>query len=276
MQALSILPQARGRHEETHGLARGYSPDAMDIFVFVWTGLRVLCVASGIGWLLRHPVFSIQSITVKGNVTHSNVVTLRANVLPQLTGNFFTLNLLQARQAFEQIPWIRSALVRREFPNRLSVTLDEFQPVALWGFEGDGKFLSVEGAIFEVNADDVESDSLPLLKGPESQAKTVLEMYKFLKPMLAKMDMALDRLELSQRGSWTAQLASGATIELGHGTQQEISDRLQLFFKTLTQVASRYGRTVTSLLSADLRYDNGYALRLRGVSTVVPDGLKKP
>ncbi len=254
----------------------------MDVRLMQWTSVALfglaflLCMASAIGWLLRHPVFSIQGITVKGNVTHSNVVTLRANVLPQLSGNFFTLNLLQARQAFEQIPWIRSALVRREFPNRLSVTLDEFQPVALWGFEGDGKFLSVEGAIFEVNADDVESDSLPLLKGPESQAKTVLEMYKFLKPMLAKMDMALDRLELSQRGSWTAQLASGATIELGHGTQQEISDRLQLFFKTLTQVASRYGRTVTSLLSADLGYDNGYALRLRGVSTVVPDGLKKP
>jgi cell division protein FtsQ len=254
----------------------------MDVRLMQWTSVALfglaflLCMASAVGWLLRHPVFSIQGITVKGNVTHSNVVTLRANVLPQLSGNFFTLNLLQARQAFEQIPWIRSALVRREFPNRLSVTLDEFQPVAQWGFEGDGKFLSVEGAVFEVNADDVDSETLPLLKGPESQAKTVLEMYKFLKPMMAKMDMSLDKLELSQRGSWTAQLASGASLELGHGTQQEISDRLQLFFKTLTQVASRYGRTVTSLLSADLRYDNGYALRLRGVSTVVPDGLKKP
>jgi cell division protein FtsQ len=253
----------------------------MDVRLMQWTSVALfglaflLCMASAVGWLLRHPVFSIQGITVKGNVTHSNVVTLRANVLPQLSGNFFTLNLLQARQAFEQIPWIRSALVRREFPNRLSVTLDEFQPVAQWGFEGDGKFLSVEGAVFEVNADDVDSETLPLLKGPESQAKTVLEMYKFLKPMMAKMDMSLDKLELSQRGSWTAQLASGASLELGHGTQQEISDRLQLFFKTLTQVASRYGRTVTSLLSADLRYDNGYALRLRGVSTVVPDGLKK-
>ena len=254
----------------------------MDVRLMQWTSVALfglaflLCMASAVGWLLRHPVFSIQGITVKGNVTHSNVVTLRANVLPQLSGNFFTLNLLQARQAFEQIPWIRSALVRREFPNRLSVTLDEFQPVAQWGFEGDGKFLSVEGAVFEVNADDVDSETLPLLKGPESQAKTVLEMYKFLKPMMAKMDMSLDKLELSQRGSWTAQLASGATLELGHGTQEEISERLQLFFKTLTQVASRYGRTVTSLLSADLRYDNGYALRLRGVSTVVPDGLKKP
>ena len=254
----------------------------VDVRIMQWTSLTLfalaflLCISSGIVWLLRHPAFAIQGIHVKGNVTHSNVVTLRANVLPQLSGNFFTLNLLQARQAFEQIPWIRSALVRREFPNRLSVTLDEFQPVAQWGFEGDGKFLSVEGAVFEVNADDVDSDNLPLLKGPESQAKAVLDMYKFLKPLLAKMDMRLDKLELSQRGSWSAQLESGANLELGHGTQQDIGERLQLFFKTLTQVASRYGRTSTSLLSADLRYENGYALRLRGVSTVVPEVLKKP
>jgi cell division protein FtsQ len=254
----------------------------MDVRLMQWTsGLMfalalIMCVASGIGWLLRHPAFSIQGITVRGNVTHSNAVTLRANVLPQLTGNFFTLNLLQARQAFEQIPWIRSALVRREFPNRLSVTLDEFQPVAQWGTEGDGKFLSAEGAVFEVNADDVDSDALPTLKGPESQAKTVLEMFQYLKPLMAKMDMSLDRLELSQRGSWSAQLESGASLELGQGTQQELGDRLKLFSKTLTQVASRYGRTTTSLLSADLRYESGYALRLRGVSTLAVDGLKKP
>ena len=254
----------------------------MEVRLMQWTsvvmfGLAfVLCIASGIGWLLRHPAFSIQKITVRGNVTHSNVVTLRANVMPHLTGNFFTLNLLQARQAFEQIPWIRSALVRREFPNRLSVTLEEFQPVAQWGSEGDGKFLSAEGAVFEVNADDVDSDALPTLKGPEAQAKTVLEMFKYLKPLMAKMDMNLDKLELSQRGSWSAQLESGATLELGHGDPQEIAERLQLFSKTLTQVASRYGRTTTSLLSADLRYESGYALRLRGVSTLAADGLKKP
>ena len=254
----------------------------MDVRLMQWTATVMLivallmCLASGISWLLRHPVFSIQSITVNGNVTHSNPVTLRANVMPQLTGNFFTLNLLQARQAFEQIPWIRSALVRREFPNRLSVTLNEFQPAALWGGEGDGKFLSIEGTIFEVNADEVDSEALPILKGPEAQAQTVLEMYKFLKPRLDKMDMSLNKLELSQRGSWSAQLESGATLELGHGSQQEIGDRLQLFFKTVTQIASRYGRMASSLLSADLRYENGYALRLRGVTTLAVDGLKKP
>ena len=190
----------------------------MDVRLMQWTSIGlfvlalVLCVTSSISWLLRHPVFSIQSITVRGNVTHSNPVMLRANVMPQLSGNFFTLNLQQARHAFEQIPWIRSALVRREFPNRLSVTLDEFQPVAQWGGDGDGKFLSPEGTVFEVNADDVDSDALPTLKGPESQAKIVLEMFKFLKPRMEKMDMSLDKLELSQRGSWSAQLESGATV----------------------------------------------------------------
>ncbi|MEY3638614.1 MAG: Cell division protein FtsQ [Pseudomonadota bacterium] len=231
----------------------------MDVRLMQWTASLmfvlafIMCVASGIGWLLRHPAFSIQGITVRGNVTHSNTVTLRANV-----------------------PWIRSALVRREFPNRLNVTLEEFFPVAQWATEGDGKFLSKEGTVFEVSADDVDPESLPLLVGPDSQAPFVLEMYKFLKPKFDPMDMTIDKLELSQRGSWTLQLDSGAVIELGQGTQQEISDRLQVFFKTLTQVASRYSRTATSLLSADLRYENGYALRLRGVSTLAVDGLKKP
>ena len=209
----------------------------MEVRLMQWTsGLMfalafVLCLASGIGWLLRHPAFSIQGITVRGNVTHSNAVTLRANVLPQLTGNFFTLNLLQARQAFEQIPWIRSALVRREFPNRLAVTLDEFQPIAQWGAEGEGKFLSAEGAVFEVNADDVDSENLPTLKGPESQARVVLEMFQYLKPLLAKMDMNLDKLELSQRGSWSAQLESGAVLELGHGTDTNWAASCSCFSK---------------------------------------------
>ena len=84
----------------------------MDVKLMQWTtiGLFLLAmtlfVSSSVAWLLRHPVFSIQSITVRGNVTHSNPVTLRANVVPQLTGNFFTLNLLQARQARIPLPFM--------------------------------------------------------------------------------------------------------------------------------------------------------------------------
>ena len=68
----------------------------------------------------------------------------------------------------------------------------------------------------------------------------------------------------------------GAAIELGRGTDAELVARLNLFFKTLSNVTSRYGRTSTALAGADLRHKDGYALRLRGVSTLETDNKKKP
>ena len=60
-------------------------------------------------------------------------------------------------------------------------------------------------------------------------------------------------------------------VELGGGTPQEVVQRTQRFTRTLTQVAAQYGRRVDALESADLRHAGGYALRMRGVTTVVTD-----
>jgi cell division protein FtsQ len=48
---------------------------------------------------------------------HVNAPSVRANALGKLAGNFFTLDLNTARQAFESVPWVRHASVRREWPN---------------------------------------------------------------------------------------------------------------------------------------------------------------
>lgn len=72
---------------------------------------------------------------------------------------------------------------------------------------------------------------------------------------------------LTDRGSWRAKLAHGAVIELGRGGVDEVMVRVQRVSQTLAQVTNKLGRKVTAIESADLRHDNGYALRLRGVST---------
>ncbi len=87
--------------------------------------------------------------------------------------------------------------------------------------------------------------------------------------------MPLEQLELTGRGSWVAKLASGAGIEIGRGSDAEILARVERFLKTLTQVTSRYNRRPDALEGADLRHASGYALRLRGVTTVVTEGQKK-
>ena len=62
----------------------------------------LLLLAAGARWVLRYPGFSVARIVVQGELVHNNAVTLRANVAPQLAGNFFTIDLRAARAAFEQ------------------------------------------------------------------------------------------------------------------------------------------------------------------------------
>ena len=234
-------------------------------------GFGLLSLAALSAWVVRHPVFALHGISVSGDVSHNNALTLRANVAPRLSGTFLTLDLATARQAFESMPWVRRAVVQREFPNRLKVILQEHQAVAYWGDEDASTLINSFGEVFQANTGEVEQEALPHLSGPADQSAQVLAMYRALKPLFEQLDMPIEQLELTGRGSWRVELDTGAVIELGRGGEDDIMARTQRFLTTLTQVISRYGRTMTALQSADLRHEQGYALRLRGVSTLVPE-----
>jgi cell division protein FtsQ len=234
---------------------------ASNVFIGV---LSLMVLALGGSWLMRQPFFNIEAIEVQGDVQHNSAATLRANVAPRLAGNFFMMNLTRTRAAFEAMPWIRQAVVQREFPNRLKVSLQEHQPVAFWGVEGEARLINTFGEVFEVNQGDVESEDLPVLSGPVAQAALVLQTYRSLLPLFVQFNAGLEKLELTSQASWRVLLDGGAVIDLGHGSTDEITARTERFMATLGQVSSRYGR---ELESADLRYSNGYAIRLKGVRT---------
>jgi len=236
----------------------------------------LIALGSGAWWLIRHPGFALQTITVQGEVNRNNAFAFRTHVLPKLEGNFFTIDLAQARQTFESVPWVRVAVVHRDFPNRLRAVLLEHKPMAMWGAEDAGTLLNEQGQVFEANLDDADAERLPRMKGPVAESQTVAGMYLALVPRLQALDMEIELLELTPRGSWRVQTQQGAQIELGRGSRAEILERLDMFLTTLKQVTARYERGVSALAGADLRHKDGYALRLHGVSTVEADNKKKP
>ncbi|GAB4039229.1 MAG: cell division protein FtsQ/DivIB [Rubrivivax sp.] len=226
----------------------------------------VALLVAGILWLTRAPWFAIRAVQVDGDLARNNVPTIRANAMPRLTGNFFSLDLQRARAAFESVPWVRRAVVRRVWPDRLAVRLEEHRPVALWQRDEEApRLVNSFGEVFEANVGDVEDDRLPVLDGPEGSSAVMWAMMARLAPLLARQDLALRRLELSARGSWRGETEEGQVIEFGRGSEDEIVARTERFVRTLTQVT---GRLRKPLLSADLRHTDGYALRLEGVSTV--------
>lgn len=235
----------------------------------------LVCVAL-VFWLLRNPAFAITQVTVHGNPQHSSAASLQANVLSQLRGNLFTLELAQARKAFEQMPWVREAELRRGFPNTLEVFLQEHEPVALWDGPEESSMLNRYGEVFEANRGEVEHLNLPNLAGPREQSGHVLEMYHYLSGQMQRhaalqQSMQPVALYLTPRGSWQMFLANGAHIELGTGQQLQVGARLEDFWATLPQVLAPLGLKEQALEYADLRHRNGYAIRLRGVATRVGD-----
>jgi len=233
----------------------------------MFVGLVAGALVGGVWALVQLPAFALKGITVKGDVEHNNEVTLRANVVTKFTGNFFTADLGRVRSAFESVPWVRLASVQREFPNRLRVTLQEHKPVAYWGDDGEQRMVNSYGEVFEANVSDLDDDKMPRLSGPDSQSQQVLAMYLALAPAFKSMSLTVDSLALTDRGSWRAKLTHGAVIELGRGGVEDVMVRVKRITETLAQVTNKLGRKVSAIESADLRHDNGYALRLRGVST---------
>ena len=156
----------------------------LKLAVGVWLALGVMALA-------RQPGWGFQRIHIDGELVRSSLATVRANALPRLSGNFFTLDLKQARQAFESVPWIRQAEVRRHWPGLLKVTLHEHRAVALWqdhdqrGLARDDRLVGDDGTVFQANPGDVEDEGLPQFRGPVGSSAQVWSMHQRLTPVLA-------------------------------------------------------------------------------------------
>jgi cell division protein FtsQ len=225
----------------------------------------LVLLAAGVAWLARAPWFPIRGIQLEGDLQRNSVTTIRANAMPRLQGNFFSVDLERGRAAFEAVPWVRHAVMRRVWPDRLAVRLEEHRAVALWkGDEGNDRVVNSHGEVFDANVGDVEDEALPHLTGPEGTSARMLVVLQRLQPLFSQLERDVEQLQLSGRGSWRASLDGETVVELGRGSDDEVVARTERFVRTLTQVT---GYFKSPLLYADLRHADGYAVRLRGVTT---------
>lgn len=246
-----------------------------------WTLVLALLavMALALAALLRHGGFPIQRILLDAELTRTSVATIRANALPRLEGNFFTVDLQAAQDAFEAVPWVRRAEVQRHWPGQLRVLLQEHKAVALWESvdsrdRREDRLVGQDGTVFQANPGDVEDENLPVFRGPEGSSSQMWALYRPLADTLAPLGRAtgggevvsIRLLQLSSKGSWSVDLDTGTRIELGRGTNAEVVARAQSFVRTLPQAVAPFRRPV---LYADLRHAEGYALRLAGITTSV-------
>ena len=238
-------------------------------------GLFMLALfAAGLWWLAQRPMFTLKVIRVEAMgeepLRRVNSSTIKGTAIPRIKGNFFTADLDGVKQAFEAVPWVRRAAVRREWPNKLVVALEEHAPLGTWG--EDGRLLSVKGDVFTANLAEAEEDGkLPEFDGPDGSERDVVARFKDLHDWFAPIKLKPESVQLSRRYAWSVKLDNGITVELGReqssATLRERVDRLTGIYPQL--VASLQNR----IESVDMRYPNGLALKASGL-IIGSDGKK--
>jgi cell division protein FtsQ len=212
-------------------------------------GLATVLMLYGVIYVVVHlPIFPLREVRVEGQLNHVTREQLKLIVDRHLQGNFFTLDLVKARDAFEKLPWARSVSLRRRWPDRLEVTVDEHKELARWG---NIALVNTYGELFHAASD----ADLPVFYGPGDGVKEVAVHYGKYSELLAPSGMKIMQLVLTPRRAWQIETDNKIVIELG---REDMEARLAKFASVYEHTLSKLGVT---LAYADLRYPNGFAVR---------------
>jgi cell division protein FtsQ len=213
----------------------------------------VMLAFAGSQVVLNSPFFPLREITVSGDLAHTARADLEAATRGRVAGNFFAADLASIRAGLEQIAWVRRADVRRVWPDRIEVTLEEHVALARWG---DAGLVNTFGERF---AGQTEA-ALPMFAGPPRTEGEVTRRYRQYAQALLPLEASLERVILTPRFAWQLRLASGLSIELGRDLPNDSADgRLARFIAAYPQTL---GRISLRHEYVDLRYPNGFALRV--------------
>ncbi|PHV08218.1 cell division protein FtsQ [Janthinobacterium sp. BJB412] len=252
--------------------AKALNATANGIFALV----LLACLAAGVWWLAQRPMFTLRSIRIESmaqdELKHVNHLTLRNGALGRIKGNFFTTNLDAVRLAFESVPWVRRATVRREWPDQLIVALEEHEALGTWG--EDGRLLSTKGDVFTANLAEAEEDHvLPEFDGPEGSEKEVLSRFAELRGWFAPLQLVPQALSLSTRYAWTVKLNNGMSVALGREqTSTTLKERVDRLLGIYPQLVTH----LPNIETIDMRYQNGLALSATGLKIPAEGAKPKP
>jgi len=263
------------------------NPRALDLASLALVGLAgLLLVLAALFWVSQRPMFNLRQIQVEaasGKLRHVSAAAVRAGALPRLAGktrgNFFTVDLEAVRSAFESVTWVRRAQVRRAWPDRLIVRIEEHQPLGTWD---EGRLVSRLGELFAANFDEAEEDGdLPALSGPPGSERDVVARFQEFQRAFGPLGLAPIALTLSPRYAWSARFAvqdatggdddAGLTVELGRERDgASLTERVNLLLAAYPLVKQKWPRPRL----IDLRYPNGFALRADGVRVAVDEASR--
>lgn len=235
-------------------LPRRAGTKALALFAFataatgVVSGGHIMTVASAVtAW----SGFGIENVRITGQTETSEVDVLNSlafGTFPSL----LTVDLEQARERVEKLPWVRQATLRKLFPDTVEIEVAERQPYALWQHSGAISLIDDAGAVITDRFGSRYS-SLPLVVG-RGAGERVTEYTRLMAAFPAIAARAQAGVLVSGT-RWTVVLDNGLQLVL---PAERPEDALATF-EALDKDYSVFSREIAAL---DLRIPGQMIVRL--------------
>ena len=242
-----------------------YRFDNEDRPIMSFRGVRTvivfLAVVFGVGYvamkLMSSQTLPIRYVEIGGEFRYVDRTKVKKLVGPLIKGNFFTVNIKAIHQSILKQMWVDTVSVRRIWPDKIRIMIEEEKPLARWAQgglitkEGEHMATRVRGSLLR----------LPYFKGPNSYKKVMAENYMSMRRSFAKANMDITQLVVSPRRSWSLRLENGILVRVG---KDEVVSRVERLSKVFDSVLRN---KVKDIQAIDLRYANGFAVQWKSTKT---------
>jgi cell division protein FtsQ len=175
--------------------------------------------------LARLAGLGLEQVTISGIAQLREAEVLAAGGLGPLVSLPF-LSATEIRDRLERVPLVKTASVRKLYPNELVVTLTEREPHAIWQLNGELHVTAADGTVLGLIEDD-RFVHLPLVVGEEANVRTA--------EYLALLDAAGPLRNRIRAGTlvsgrrWTLKMENGMDVRLPeHGAAESLARLVKL------------------------------------------------
>lgn len=233
----------------------------------------VCLVSAAATWAMGRPVFDLRAVVIEPIDERPLRYVARRSLEQALEaavqGSFFSIELEALRERVETVPWVRHASVRRIWPDRLEVRIEEHRPLALWH---DGRLVNTYRELFAANLDEAEEDGpLPQLSGPPGSEAEVVDRFLAASRLVEPLDRVPVSVSMSARRAWRMQLDDGTVLLLGRERSKSIDSRIARWVDAYPTTTARLGHRAGVV---DMRYQNGFAIRALAQIEAADDELR--
>ena len=204
----------------------------------------------------------ISSIDISGPFQRVTALHIEAAISDEIDAGFVGADIDSIREQIVALPWIDQARVARRWPSRLSISVTEQVPAAVWG---DSGLLNTRGELFVTELRHLPAE-LPRLSGPDSRSTEVAARYLAVREQLIPVGLDIRRVHLDARGSWEMTLGNGIEVRLG---RRAVADRTDLFLEVVVSIITERAMDIDYV---DMRYGNGFTIGWKsGSQTPISD-----